>query len=235
MTDRRTSDPRAWAIMGAAGLAAFLYSNFILDVLLSGPGELLAVVSDLEAPGMPNATVLRVAEVVCAVLVLSLLPPLRRALSGSRATTVAIWATAAFAVLNALAGLVPLPCPSSRSAECQSTADNVQRWAHDGFSVASTVALFVGVLAVLVEARRNGPGWLVGWSRVIFWVGGVLGTAAFLFSSAIDLTSWETGVAQRLQLVAMSVWIVCLGVAASRAPTHQGRAPAPPVAGGSDA
>jgi hypothetical protein len=64
-------------------VAAFLYANFLIDWALRGFDGMGEIVSDLAAPGQPNATLLRITDVVCALLVVSLLPLVRAALPPS--------------------------------------------------------------------------------------------------------------------------------------------------------
>ena len=83
---RRTSI----ALITVSAVAAFLYANFIIDWVLRGFSGMGEIVSELEAPGEPNAVLLRVTDVVCAVLVVSLLPWVRGGLrsgSGARSSS----------------------------------------------------------------------------------------------------------------------------------------------------
>lgn len=66
--------------LALALLAAVLYSNFLIDLAVSGPHEWAQQVSVLEIPGHRSATLLRITDVCAALLVLAQLPAVRRAL-----------------------------------------------------------------------------------------------------------------------------------------------------------
>ena len=212
--------------MAVGAVAAFLYSNFLLDAIFSPDHDWLAVVSDLEVPGEPTATLLRVTDVVCAVLTVSLLPWVWRALPADGWRRPAVWLTVVFAAGGILAALVPLPCAAPEV--CTSAADEMQRWWHDGFSVVSATALFLGAGCVALDTRRHGPAWMHRAARLTFWVGGVVGTIVFLALGTWDPDAWQTGLAQRLQIGVMSGWIFCLALYAATAPEADQSGAAPP-------
>jgi hypothetical protein len=205
---------RAVAIVATGVVAAVLYCNFVLDVVLPGSHDLLTVVSEMEMEGQEHAHLLRVTDVICGILTIAILPPVWSALppDGWRRTAVAM--TVVFAIGNALAGVVRLPCTVDNP-DCTGGGADLQRWLHDGFSIVSAAALFLGALAVAADTKRHGPRWLHQWARFTFWVGGVLGTVVFAAAGAADPTSWQTGVSQRVQLVISSAWVVCLSVYAA--------------------
>jgi len=202
-------DWRAVAILVTGFLGAFLYCNFLLDVVLPGEHDWFAVVSEMEMEGEKYAHLLRVTDVVCGVLVVAILPPVWSALPRDGWRRTAIWMTVTFAVGNALAGVVRLPCTAANP-DCSGGWADLQRVLHDGFSIVSATALFLGALAIASDTKRVGPLWLHRWARFTFWVAGVAGTIAFGVFGAIDPESWQTGLSQRAQLVLSSVWIVVL-------------------------
>jgi hypothetical protein len=202
---------RGAALVLVGATAALFYSNFLLDVVFSPQHDWFAVVSELEVAGAPTATLLRTTDVLCGMLTLCLLPFVRAGLPAGRARGWAIWLMVTFAVTGALAGIVPLPAEPATG-----TAAEVQRLAHDGFSIVSQTAVFLAAVAVGVATRSpHGPRWLHRAAWATFWLGGVLGTVLFGAFAALDSTSWQTGVAQRFQLGVTSAWLVCLGVLAA--------------------
>ncbi|KAA1423890.1 DUF998 domain-containing protein [Mumia zhuanghuii] len=213
---------RGVLLVATGVVAGFLYSNFLLDVMVSQDHDWFAVVSELEVPGSPTAGLLRVTDVVCAVLVLALLPWVRAALPASRWRTAGLWLTAVFALGGIVAAIVPLPCRTDEV--CTTAADQWQRWVHDGSSIVSAAALFLGAVAVALAADER-QRWVrrAGW--LTFWIGGVVGILLFGGFAAIDSSSWQSGIAQRFQIAAMSIWIVCLGVLAASAPVSPSAAP----------
>jgi hypothetical protein len=201
-------DWRAWALVVTGVIAGFLYSNFLLDMVLPGTHDWSVVVSELEKPGYEHAVVLRTTDVICGLLVLALLPYVRSALPPGRRRTWAIWLTAAFAVGNAVAGAVPLPTDDGLGA-------HVQQWIHDGASTISQTAVFLGAVAIALDTPYHGRKWLRDAAWLTFWLGGVLGTILFGGFALIDSSSWQTGMAQRFQIAVTSLWVVCLGVFAA--------------------
>lgn len=207
-------DVRAATLVVVGVMAGFFYSNFILDVLLSKQHDWFAVVSELEVPGTPHAGLLRVTDVLCGVLTLVLLPGVHAGLPAGRRRTVAVWMTAVFAVTNALAGIITLPCGSGET--CDTTADTLQQLTHDGLSIVSAAALFIGAWAVARDTAERGPRWLNLAAWFTFWVGGVVSSVLFGVFGYADSSSWQTGITQRLQIVIMSGWIICLAVFAAQ-------------------
>lgn len=200
--------------MLVGAVAALLYSNFLLDALFSPDHDWLAVVSELEVPGQPTATLLRTTDVLCSLLTLLLVPHVRAALSPGPWRAVVTWSIVAFAVGGILAAAVPLPCAASEV--CSGGSAELQRSLHDGASIVSALALFVSAGAIAVQTSHDGPVRLHRLASATFWVGGVLGSIAFLFFGLQDAASWQTGLSQRFQIVVMSAWILCLGLVAAQ-------------------
>ena len=142
---RRPADLGAAALLACGGVAALLYSNFLLDWTRRGFVGMDDIVSRLEAPGEPHAMLLRTTDVVCAVLVVALLPWVRAALPRGPWREVTVWATVGFAFGATVAALVPPPC--GPDVVCAVTQAQV---VHDISSIASDAALYVGVAAACV-------------------------------------------------------------------------------------
>ena len=208
-------DWRAVSLVAVGVLAAIFYSNFLLDLIFSRDRDWFAVVSELEIPGSPNATLLRTTDVLCGLFVLVLLPFVWSALpvGGWRRWAVAM--TVVFAVTGAVAGIIALPCESGQV--CNGPTDELQRWTHDAMSIVSQAAIFLGAAAVGLDTRRLGPAWLHRAAWTTFWVGGVIATILFVYYGTTDPHSWQTGVAQRFQIGMTSAWIICLSVFAATA------------------
>lgn len=210
----RVRDWRAWAIVTAGAIGAFLYSNFILDYILPGGTDVFEVISVLETKGTPNADLLRTTDVIGGILMLVPLPYVWAAMppGGWRITMVV--SSAVFAIGSAISGIVALPCAGATTG-CDSTMEQMQRLIHDGASTLSQTGLFIGAVSVIFGLRRVGPQWMRAWGHITFWVGGVLGSILFLGAGAIDSTSWQTGATQRFQVLMSSVWVVCYSIYAA--------------------
>ncbi len=202
---RRPADLGAAALLACGGVAALLYSNFLLDWTRRGFVGMDDIVSRLEAPGEPHAMLLRTTDVVCAVLVVILLPWVRAALPRGPWREVTVWTTVVFAFGATVAALVPPPC--GPDVVCAVTQAQV---VHDINSIASDAALYVGVAAAWLSTRRSGPTWFRRAAAWVFWLGGVASSALFAYFNATGDPAWAPGLSQRAHIVCISVWLLCL-------------------------
>ena len=113
---RRPVDLGSAALLACGGVAALLYSNFLLDWTRHGFVGMDDIVSRLEAPGEPHAMLLRTTDVVCAVLVVALLPWVRAALPRGPWREVTVWATIGFAFGASWRRSSPRPADPTSSA-----------------------------------------------------------------------------------------------------------------------
>ena len=192
-------------------VAAVAYSGFLVYLAFPADGYgPTAIVSDLEAEGAPHGAVLRILDAASGALTLILVPYLWWALPRGLWRPVAVWSTLVFAVFGIPAGLVALPCDEDAPACAQSTADQIQGTAHDVVSIVSTTALIAAAGATALAVRREGPRWLecAGCVTVTIQV------ATGLIFGAGYLADWDAlvGVAQRVEIVGISAWIICLGI-----------------------
>jgi hypothetical protein len=214
-------DRRAAALVLTSVVAAVLYSNFVLDWVLRGFDGMGNVVSHLAAPGQPNAGIVRVTDVVCAVLVLALLPAVRRALPLRPWRAVVVGGTVVFAAGAVIAAAIPTPCGPHSA--CDAPAQLLQGFLHNSASVVSDVGLYVGTAAAWFTTRRTGPRWFHRAAVWLFWVTGVVASALFVLLAEVG-PDWATAFSQRVHIVGISVWIVCLGLlAAAAVPDRSGR------------
>lgn len=206
--------PRAAGVVLVGILAGIAYSGFLFDLFDQSGALDLTVVSSLEAPGQPRAPLLRTLDVACGVLTLVLVPHLAAALPRGAWRSVAVWSLVVFAVGGALSGLVPLPCPEGTPGCPAGAGEEAQVAVHDAASIVSTVALYLSAGAVIMALRRTGPRWMVVAALAI---GGV-GVATGIAYAIADLMEADdaVGVTQRLQILGVSAWLVCVGVYAAR-------------------
>lgn len=221
---RRSTGPIAlWVSI----VAAFLYANFFIDWALRGFDGMGEIVSDLAAPGQPNATLLRITDVVCALLVVSLLPLVRASLPSAVWREILVWGTVLFATGAVVAAFVPTPC--GPGASC---TGSLQTAVHDVSSIVSDTALYASVAAAWFATRRSGPVWFHRSAWWVFWLGGVVASLLFEYFNITRDPPWAVGASQRLHILTISVWIVCLGVLAARGGDgcRARRSTAPPLA-----
>ena len=211
--------PRPRIVLAVAGVAAFLYSNFILDWVLRGFEGMGEVVSELESPGEPNAALLRVTDCVCAVLVVLLTIWARAALPRGVWREVFAWSTVVFALGAVAAAVVTEPC--GPGLVCDSAEQVRQSDIHGYASVVSDTALFVGVLATILATWRTGPTWF---RRTAWWVlilGGLVTSLLFGWFHRTEDPAWAIGLFQRLHIVSISIWIFTIGLFTARADGRQ--------------
>ncbi|MCR6030749.1 DUF998 domain-containing protein [Nocardioides sp. zg-579] len=200
------------ALLGAgAGLS---YATFVVDLVRRGPSSLDHAVSELAAPGERWAWFYRAAEVGCAAAVLPLLPPVRSALPPGVGREVVTGATAVFAVAAAAAGVVPTPCGPGLAwgvVDLRPRSD-----LHDAASLLAESAAYVGVGAAWATTRRRGPRWFhraAGWTLLVGVGSGLVHGATRSHAERRRVS----GVSQRVDVLAVSAWLGCLGVLGAQA------------------
>lgn len=213
MTAARNRDPRALLLIGVGCVAALLYANFLLDWMLRGFTGMGEVVSELESPGQENAALLRVTDVVCAGLVVSLLPWVRAGLPRGAWREVVVWATVVFALGATVAAIIATPC--GPDVACTAADVQLQLHVHDAASVVSDTGLYVGVVAAWFATRRTGPVWFRRAAWWLFWIGGVVSSIVFQYFDTTQDPEWAVGVAQRVHIVGICAWIVALAAYAA--------------------
>jgi hypothetical protein len=211
MTGAVAGHRRAVGLLVTGALAALCYANFLLDWVLRGFAGMGEVVSELEAAGQPNAVLLRVTDVVCGVLVVSLLPWVRAGLPRGVWREVVVWGTVVFAIGAAVAAFVPTPC----GPDVGCGAPGVQLRVHDLSSIVSDAGLYVGVAAAWFSTRATGPAWFRRTAWWLFWVGGVVSSVAYQYVGATEASSAAVGIAQRVHIVGICAWIVALSIYAA--------------------
>lgn len=214
---------RPVACLATGWAAALLYSNFLFDWVLRGFTGMDIVVSYLETPGEPFSTLLRVTSVLCAVLVLLLLPGVRRAFPPGWPNRVLVISCAVFAAGAALAAAIPMPC--GLGVGCLTDLDRLEADLHDAASTLSETALFIGVAAAWWQTRTTGPAWVARVAWWLFWIAGVLATAVFGYFGLLTDEQALTAYFQRVHILGVSIWLACLGVVAARAAATIGRGP----------
>lgn len=190
---------------GVGGVAAVLYANFVLAWSGGPRATWLDVISSLEAPGQPDAVLLRVTDVVCAALVLALLPGARRGLRPGPARTVTVVLVAAFALFSTWAAVVPPPC--GPGASCDGA---VQSQVHDAVSLLADTALFASVATAWLALDPRATRWARRAAAAVLLGGGLAATVAFAWFDRTGEPWWAAGVAQRVHVIFISLWLVVL-------------------------
>lgn len=210
--------------LATGAIAAVLYSNFLIDLLVPGPHEWAQQVSVLEIPGHRSALLLRTTDVTAALLVLAQLPAVRAALPASRWRTLVTGGAAAFAIGGILAAIVTLPADAQAGTDGLLTAagtvdaDALRRAAHNATSIVSVggmVASAGGAWMLLCHRPGLRPPWLGGMVAVV-----AAGCAIELGADVVVALrpQWQLldGLSQRAQMLTLSAWVAGLGVLAAR-------------------
>ena len=228
----RTRTSRWWLVGALSGL---LNLNFLFE--LSDPGRLpigRSAVSDLQAGGHRLAGLLRTGDALsaalCLVLALGLLlgsldvshvrrhaPAWRRWRSvrvQHRLVLAAGVGTAVYGLGTLLAAVLPLSCAETADAVCAAEARAGRLpWTdglHDGVSVLGTTSAIVAALLLLLVRHQR---------AVLRACHGALGSLAGGLGVAMSVVLAEQapgwfGWAQRVQIVALSMWVAAAGVTA---------------------
>jgi hypothetical protein len=179
-----------------------------------------SMISELEVPGQPLSEFFRWSSLLSGVLAAVFAVGLHRRLPRGRLRLAASVALAVFGVAGAIDALIPMDCAPSASAVCfRAELDGPTSWpyqAHTWFDVAGTVAL-LAALWLIGRHLRHRPGW-----RVAAVASGTGFVWLFLGSGVLTVMSiWYlpgVGLAQRLVVLATSVWLAVLGFAQRRVP-----------------
>lgn len=204
---------RAVVTMGV--LAALFYANFLLNWQAGGLASFGVVISHQEAPGQPGSMFLRVTDVVCAVLVLAILPFARRALPAGPWRRIAMIMMVIFSVFAIVAAVIAAPC--LKLATCVGTQAIVQTRVHDAASTISDTAAFISMGAVWLALRGRRPVWLRRFAAWDLILGGIVSSAAFGYFHTTNRPPWAVGVSQRVHVISMSIWLLALAVAGAQA------------------
>jgi hypothetical protein len=211
-------------------LGALTYTAWALEAVLTtdlAPAH--TYVSELAARNQPYGTLFRTTDLLAGTLVWAagLLASLRLPFPGW--WTKAGWAgLVLFGTATAVDSRLPLSCAPTADPACaaQERAGLVPV-AHSAHSVSSTVALcgiLVAMVALTLTARRYAPGAPLARSGPALVTLELAATAWTLTAIAVQETGhdgWGLGVAQRLQVGVIAVWLMVLAASLVR-PTTPG-------------
>ncbi|MFD9862367.1 DUF998 domain-containing protein [Streptomyces alboflavus] len=215
------------AVAVLLALGALAYTTWALEVFLpTGLSPLRSYVSELAAEDQPYGTFFRSLDfgagvLVCAGAVLALLWRVRPAgLSRGLARLTALgWAgVALFGAATAADSRLPLSCAPTADAACvaRERAGLVPA-AHSAHAVSSSVAVagaLLGMVLLTVVVRRAGAreGTRAGGGLLTLLLGVELAATVWTLAAVAAFDAgrgtWGLGVAQRLQLLTIAVWLV---------------------------
>ncbi|WP_068270367.1 DUF998 domain-containing protein [Aldersonia kunmingensis] len=201
-------------------LAGICYSSWLLEFVFDvGLDPIHSFLSELEAPDRPYRDWFEDGDVLAgslsaaaALLGLVFLPP-RRMFS-----TVGWVALAAFGAATVGDSQSPVSCVPAPAHPCPDEPSGLLPQLHHLHALTSTLAvtsIFVTMIAFTLAARRYGRWPIVGTVGLGLLVVIAIATVWMGLSSILD-TDWALGVAQRIQIGGMSLWLGTLGVAVWR-------------------
>lgn len=178
-----------------AVVAAVANANFLLAGAVGARVDLeVGVISELSVPGQPGALWFRLGDGLAGLLTLLLALPFRR-------ERVRALALAAFGLCTLVSAVVPLTCAPSLTT-CPASSEAAEL-VHDGVSVVGTAGAVVGVLLLVLAARRTR--WAV---PVVLVALANLGCGLYEVVTFFQGGNGGGGDAQRVQVLAVSAWIV---------------------------
>ncbi|MCX5597284.1 DUF998 domain-containing protein [Streptomyces phaeochromogenes] len=219
MTTSRT------AVAALLGLGALTYAAWALEAVLTtdlAPAH--TYVSELAARNQPYGTLFRTADLLAGTLVwaagllASLRPP-----SPGRWTRAGWVALVLFGTATAVDSRLPLSCAPTADPACAAQERaGLLPLAHSAHSVSSTVALcgiLVAMVALTLTARRYAPRAPLarsGPALVALELAATVWTLAAIAALEAGHDSWGLGIAQRLQVGVIAVWLGVLAVSLVR-------------------
>ncbi|EGD53804.1 DUF998 domain-containing protein [Gordonia neofelifaecis] len=202
-------------------LAGICYSSWILDFFFhSGLDPMRSFLSELDSGHMPHRNVYVAGDVLTGVFTLAaavglLFPP--RLVRNKFSITAAI-AIGAFGASTIADALMPIECLAGRDPGCPDQSRGLLpqlEHIHALTSSLAVIAIFVAMVAASLAAwRRQDWQWLRYGGGVVFAIV-VLATVWMLAADRLG-GDYRLGLAQRIQVGGMSVWMAFWGVAISR-------------------
>lgn len=199
---RERTGPFGPAWVAVAVVAALANVNFLLAGPLGAHVDLgVGVISELSVSGQPGAGWFRIGDGLAGLLCVLLALPVRR--ERWRACALAGFGAGTF-----VSALVPLTCAASLTS-CPPSSLGAEI-VHDGVSVLGTVGAVVGVFGLV--RRTRGAGRLAAGAVAL----GVVGTGAWEVVTFLAGGNGAGGAAQRVQVVAVSAWVLLEAVSGGR-------------------
>ncbi|MFE7036253.1 DUF998 domain-containing protein [Streptomyces sp. NPDC057621] len=204
--------PRPAATATLLALAALTYSAWTLETFL---GTSLppphTYVSELAATNQPYSTLFRTADLLAGTLVCAAAAAATATatLSARRIPRTARAALLLFGAATAVDSRLPLSCTPTTDPVCaaRETAAQVP-WTHSAHTVSSTLALcgILVAMATLTRTARAGRALLALELAATAW------TLAAIAALETGHGGWGVGIAQRLQVGVIAIWLGALAV-----------------------
>ncbi|MFT4088490.1 MAG: DUF998 domain-containing protein [Gordonia sp. (in: high G+C Gram-positive bacteria)] len=218
-------------IAGVALIAAGVcYSSWVFEfVFPAGLDPLRTFLSELDSESMPHRHIYQVGDLltVAASIIAALALLIYPAVVHGRLQKTAAVAVGVFGVATIADVLTPFSCVPGRDHGCRAEGTGILRQltsVHAMTSTVAVVALFVTMIAATVAAWRGAPWPLLKYAGLTVLVIIVLATAWMMAADKLD-GDYRLGLAQRIEIGGMSVWLVLWGVAVTLAARRARQAP----------
>lgn len=214
-------------------LAGLCYSSWVLEFFWASPLDPLnSFLSELDAAHRPHRDVYEVGDITTAVVALgsALVLFVPRALVNGRYARTAVIAFAVFGAATLADALAPIDCIPGVDPDCPYEPSGLLPQLHHIHALTSTVAvfaIFITMIAGVVAAFRQRPRiWPVLRTAGLAVLVVVAVTTAWMLIADNLRGDYYLGLAQRIQVGGMSVWLVLWGGAVcaqrQRSSTHTG-------------
>lgn len=214
----------------AIGIAAVCYSSWVLEHLWPGGLDpLRSFLSELDAVGRPHREVYETGDIITSVaaIVAALVMMLPRPLVRGFPATTAVVAFGCFGASTLADALLPIECIPGVDADCPWEPSGLFPQLHHVHALTSSLAvssLFVTMIAASLAAFRSQRWHPVRVSGTTVFAIVVLATVWMLVAD--NLTGdYRLGLAQRIQVGGMSVWMAIWALAVRWWPNADGRQP----------
>ncbi|WP_419228673.1 DUF998 domain-containing protein [Gordonia sp. CPCC 205515] len=213
----------SWAIRGTTAavliaVAGICYSSWVLEFFWSTPLDpLRSFLSELDAAHRPHRGVYVAGDITTAItsLAAGLLLLLPRPLFGGWKAITAVVALAAFGASTLADALLPIECIPGIDPGCPVEPSGLLPQLHHVHALTSTLAvfsIFTAMIAATVTSYRDRIWPLLRTAGLVVLVIVVVSTVWMLAADNAH-GDFRLGLAQRIQVGGMTVWLVLWGVA----------------------
>ena len=199
-------------------VAGICYSSWVLEFFWSSPLDpMRTFLSELDAAHRPHRQVYVAGDITTSACALTagLLALVPRPLAHGKIAVTAFVALAAFGASTMADALLPIECIAGLDPGCRPDPSGLLPQLHHVHALTSTLAvfsIFTAMIAVTLVALRS-PTWplMRRIGAVVFAI--VVAATAWMLIADNLTGNYRLGLAQRIQVGGMSVWLILWGVA----------------------
>lgn len=213
---------RGWAAAILIAVAGICYSSWVLEFFWATPLDpLRSFLSELDAAHRPHREVYVAGDVTtaCTSLLAGLLLLLPRPVFGGWKAITAVVALAAFGASTLADAMLPIDCIPGIDPGCPYEPSGLLPQLHHVHALTSTLAvfsIFTAMIAATVASYRDGI-WPILRTAGLAILVIVIGSTVWMLAADNAHGDYRLGLAQRIQVGGMTVWLVLWGVAVALA------------------